>query len=930
MKKAKLLLTYIILAAIIATSVIFVAGCGGGNKLSTPVDISVDEDNRLTWSIVENARSYIVNIKTVGGDKKGEDASSRRTYYSLGRLEEGDYEIKIRAIGDGVKFQDSPWSETFAFHKDFESGFLYSLINNSTEYTIYKVGTAEGEVVIEDIYRGKPVTQISGGAFKNNRRVTKVTVGNNVKTIGDNAFFGCSKLTSAVLPESITSIGSSIFHNCTILSEVNLPSKVTAIPKYAFAYCRALKTFDLKSVTQIGESAFLACSALTSVKIPDTVESIGSYAYEGCTAVENISVGKNVNTIGQMAFKDCTALKTFTFAEDCALTAVSTGFFLNCQALTEVNVPAKVTSVGQEAFRNCTNLEKLTIPQGVTEVGAYVILGTKLYDTQSADAQNEFIYADKWVVKANPKNENFTTIGYNSLKPDTVGIAASAFSYSEKLASVQLNKSVKYVCQYAFFRCSVLWRFAVQDNGLEEIGYAAFGDDVALTFLALGNKLTKIGAKAFAACTNLNNSTLEDISIIPDSVTEIGQYAFYDTALWNESSETRGVVYAGDWVVGFNDKIFNSSTITLSSNVKGIANYAFLNCEKLRTVIGLNEVKRFGVGVFMICTNLSSVTLNRNLKTIPEAMFYRCESLFSVSFPSSLESIGTEAFAGCRTLNSINLSDTQITEINSGTFMYCENAKAVTFNNKIKKIGDYAFYHCESLSEVKVPDSVKYIGGRAFSHCTNLSELDFGNGVSYVGMYAFDACDSLETVTLPDSLQVLDGYAFYKCSKLENVEFGSGLEFIGNGAFYNNSLLQSANLPQSVKTIGALAFKGCINLNSIVLGENVEWVGSNAFYGCENLTIFVAENQFYNYWSATWNSSYRPVILNVTVTDGYVSSFVKNKGTVLNAMASTVAGPERNGYDFVEWVTDDGAAVTDLSDVADGTKLTAVWAEVQN
>ena len=40
------------------------------------------------------------------------------------------------------------------------------------------------------------VTKIADNAFKNNKTVTKVTVGSNIRTIGKNALSGATKLTS--------------------------------------------------------------------------------------------------------------------------------------------------------------------------------------------------------------------------------------------------------------------------------------------------------------------------------------------------------------------------------------------------------------------------------------------------------------------------------------------------------------------------------------------------------------------------------------------------------------------------------------------------------------------------------------------------------------------------------------------------------------
>ncbi|MFQ7079372.1 MAG: leucine-rich repeat domain-containing protein [Christensenellaceae bacterium] len=128
----------------------------------------------------------------------------------------------------------------------------------------------------------------------------------------------------------------------------------------------------------------------------------------------------------------------------------------------------------------------------------------------------------------------------------------------------------------------------------------------------------------------------EVVSLIPDSVTSIGSDAFKETGLW-DSPDDSGVVYAGNWVVGFNGS--NLGSISLKKETAGIADYAFYRCTTLETVSGLANAKYIGRGAFYGCTALATVTLNRNLKTIEDYTFYKCSSLFSIGLPATLKTI---------------------------------------------------------------------------------------------------------------------------------------------------------------------------------------------------------------------------------------------------------------------------------------------------
>ncbi len=102
------------------------------------------------------------------------------------------------------------------------------------------------------------VTAVAANAFKNNKKIKKVTLGKNVETVGKNAFSGCSELTSVTLDAALTTIDASAFANCKKLKKVTIPKNVTKIEKNAFAGCTSLKTVTIKSVKlkKIGKKAF--------------------------------------------------------------------------------------------------------------------------------------------------------------------------------------------------------------------------------------------------------------------------------------------------------------------------------------------------------------------------------------------------------------------------------------------------------------------------------------------------------------------------------------------------------------------------------------------------------------------------------------------------------------------------------------------------
>lgn len=93
------------------------------------------------------------------------------------------------------------------------------------------------------------VTKIASGAFKNQNKMTSVTIGKNIETIGDNAFSGCSALKKIVIPASVKKIGKKAFYKCKKLKNIVIKSKKL-------------------TVKNIGNKAFKGIYAKASVKVP--------------------------------------------------------------------------------------------------------------------------------------------------------------------------------------------------------------------------------------------------------------------------------------------------------------------------------------------------------------------------------------------------------------------------------------------------------------------------------------------------------------------------------------------------------------------------------------------------------------------------------------------------------------------------------------
>lgn len=943
----------VLLLLVFATSLtLFFTACSS-DKIATPNNLVVDEENVLTWDEVDNCKGYTIQITNY---ETGEvtEASSRRATFSLIVLQEGDYDVQVRALPSSRRLSASDWSKKLSFHKDYETGCVYNLINDGREYEVLKVGLASGEFTIEDEYRGKPVTRLADSAFKRSKAVTAITIGNNVSYIGASCFQSCLNLTKVVIPDTVSEIGVACFQSCTSLTEVNIPKNLTMIPGNAFQGCKALTSLDFgNNLIEIGEYAFSGCSKLGEVVIPDSVTTINKNAFEYCTELKKLTIGKNVEIIYSDAFQRCSLSEGIVFAEDGKLSILDSSVFAYSSGLKGVDLPEGLTTIGSNCFASSPEFEHITIPDTVEVVGGYITYKTKMFTEECSQNGTDFVYADKWLVGV-PQNlkDTLKYVGGTptedeepgdriAIKPGTVGIAANTFRFMLETLEVNIPNGVKYIGDYCFRYCAKLWKFnAYGCNTLKVLGMGVFYDCTELLNVSLGQNLEEIGAYAFCKCEKLELPNEDSINrIMPSSVTKVGAYAFIHSSIWKSQIENT-VIYVGDWAVGSEA---DTQTIILREGTKGIADYAFQQKESLTTVKTSDEALWYiGEGAFYMCQALRSFQIGSYVKQINDFTFYGCVNYSDTGAPQRLERIGRSAFYACQSIESLNLSDCQsLTDIGYSAFAYCSSLKSLILPDYITQIKSYTFYECDALESISIPDSVETIGMQAFYSCDNLKTIDFEQsetakyGLKTIGKDAFFLCYSIEKINIPNTVTKIEDSAFYGCASVGELTLGSAVDYIGDNAFFGLSAITDVAIGNKVTHIGNYAFGNCESLNSIVLSQNTEWIGAFAFYQCTYATIYTDATERLPDWQESLNASLRPVVWGATLSeDGtYVLSLTKTENSVTNANEfNPVSAPSRIGYDFVGWTTVEGGTTAEYSakdviDVENGTVLYAVWKE---
>ena len=349
-------------------------------------------------------------------------------------------------------------------------------------------------------------------------------------------------------------------------------------------------------------------------------------------------------------------------------------------------------------------------------------------------------------------------------------------------------------------------------KGTKIICYRAFGSSQligcrSLTSLVIPDSVTNIGDYAFKGCISLAEV------VIPNSVTNIGKFAFQYCKSLTE--------------------------IILPDSVTRIGDSAFANCFSLTGIVIPSSVTSIGNGAFRHCSSLTSLVIPNSVTTIGGSAFSDCSSLRSLVIPESVVNLNGNLF--CRWNDELKCLSPYFIYDNKVLFNK-DKSKIIAFRDKnttsyvipdyVTSIGNEAFEGCSSLTSLVIPDSVTSIGKSAFYDCKSLCSLVIPDGVTGIGNYAFADCSSLTSLVIPDSVTSIGDSAFSGCSSLSEVVIPSSVTSIGGWAFKDCGSLSTIVIPSSVTSIGDYAFSYCSSLSEVVIPSSVTSIGEWTFNGC--------------------------------------------------------------------------------------------------
>lgn len=555
----------------------------------------------------------------------------------------------------------------------------------------------QGCIGLTNVVMSNKVSHLGNWAFRDCVNLQSITLSDNVTGIGNRTFYNCENLTNITIPNNVTIIDDYTFYGCTGLTNITLGNGLQKLGEYVFKGCVSLQEITIPAqVAIIDNYAFSGCTSLTSVTFGSGLQTLGISAFERCVGLQEISIPAQVSTIEDFAFKQCVNLKCVTFEDNCKLTTIKEGVFVDCFKLRKLELPSNVRILEWECFGE--GLESLTIPETVTSIAAR----TFVYCPHLAEIYDLRTTQMKAGDYCSPSDVRILKEGENSV----IYSDDSGLSYFE-------SEQGKYkVIKYSGTASEITIPSTLNGSEIIEIRECAFKNNKTITKVTINSETSVIGNSAFYKCQNLKTVEFEQGNLL----LEIGDEAFW------------GCV--------------NLINIAIPDTVQSIGGYAFRECEKIKSVVIPNNLTYMGIYAFQHCLGLTSLVINPNSTNINYYAFTGCDKLLEIRDLRSIKmdpgDYGTPEDAVI-----LGATDSSIYYVDANGFVFIQhdnnNYKLVDYVGDSKdiiipslfyngavvtEIREYAFVG-KDIEKVVISETITKIGEFAFGYNDTLLNVEF-------------------------------------------------------------------------------------------------------------------------------------------------------------------------------------------------------------
>lgn len=558
-----------------------------------------------------------------------------------------------------------------------------------------------------------------------------------------------------------------------------------------------------------------------------------------------------------------------------------------CILLSALNVSAENISEYTYSVLSNDDWEYIADTDNTVTISKYIGSQSEVEVPQTIDG--------KTVVKIGDSAFSSCTSVTKIVLPSTlVSIDNYAFKNCIKLTEIFIPRNVKSIASNVFLYCKALTAITVDS----ENSYFCTADGVLFdkdktTLICFppaksGSEYTvpdsvhNIGNYAFYQCTNLKNIKMSG------DITYIGINAFYATALYdNKDNWDNDVLYLNNCLIDAETDI--SGEYDIKSDTVCIADYAFYNCNKLTDINLPETVCAIGEYTFCYCKNLVNINTDDNSsvyssdngvllsKDKTELICYpRGRTDDEYEIPDGITDIGVNAFAYCNNITAVKIPDSVI-NISDGAFSYCTYLSKITLPYGCVKLGDNAFYYCNNLTHIDIPVTLTHIGNNVFFFCYRMANITIPENVVFIGDNVFTKGNAGLVIS------GIPGSTAHIYAKQNHITFKSVVSSAKYGEIEFSKNMKSAvsdndsgliTVPVSIESntqkdkIGVRIYTAVYNNNDVLLNVGINDIsvdGENGFYGQFTVRNISSKPAYVKVFAVNIDNMVSPLCKNVKI-----------------------------------------------------------------
>lgn len=271
------------------------------------------------------------------------------------------------------------------------------------------------------------------------------------------------------------------------------------------------------------------------------------------------------------------------------------------------------------------------------------------------------------------------------------------------------------------------------EDGVTAIGEMAFGNCKNLKSVEIGNTVTEIGIYAFVNCTELENISIpKSVKRIGDFAfhgTKWHENRENDECIIVNDILVEALNAKGEFIVPENIRSISGaafyatqvSSVKIPDSVKEIGGYAFWDCYSLKNVELPDSISSINYGTFKNCSQLEKITIPDSVAEIGGEAFNGCKKLDDIVIPETVDEFGNDVFYETKWLEE-QKKISPIVVVNGFLVDGNSCSGAIKIPDTVKVVCNNAFCRCKWLTSAVLPNSVTKIGTGSFAS-NYLSEI---------------------------------------------------------------------------------------------------------------------------------------------------------------------------------------------------------------